>query len=297
MVRVSTIIPIYNGEATIRAAIDSALTQEFDGQEVIVVNDGSTDGTRRILESYGSRIILLEQANRGVAPARNTGAAAAQGEYLAFLDADDTWVPEKLATLCAALDHDREAALAFSDFRRVLSNGEQFDVCRFGSAPSMEDMLRRRSAIVPSLVVMRKSIFQLCGGFCEAFRYNYFEDQLMWVFAREHGEFTHVPSIFVHYLMHPRTPDEEYIFNGEVFASLIRKHYGRRAAPLIRDIYDHLGRLALQDMIRLIDRGDRSAALTALRRVARLRPALFFDRDVRAAFLKKRNLLRLLGTS
>src|SRR6266849_5630061 len=96
MIQVSAIVPVFNGESTIAAAIDSALNQNFDATEVIVVNDGSTDGTALILRSYGSKIRVIEQSNRGLSAARNAGAAIARGEYLAFLDADDEWLPGKL---------------------------------------------------------------------------------------------------------------------------------------------------------------------------------------------------------
>src|SRR6266849_4364482 len=109
MIQVSAILPVFNGESTIAAAIDSALNQNFDATEVIVVNDGSTDGTALVLRSYGSKIRVIEQSNRGVSAARNAGAAIARGEYLAFLDDDDEWLPGKLAKVVLALDRNAAA--------------------------------------------------------------------------------------------------------------------------------------------------------------------------------------------
>ncbi|HMD04385.1 MAG TPA: glycosyltransferase family 2 protein, partial [Candidatus Binatus sp.] len=89
--KVSVVIPTYNDAGTIAAAVESALAQAFDLEfEVIVVVDGSTDGTRGVLERFGDRIRVIDQNRRGVAGARNTGIRAATAEYIALLDADDT---------------------------------------------------------------------------------------------------------------------------------------------------------------------------------------------------------------
>jgi glycosyltransferase involved in cell wall biosynthesis len=95
----STIIPVHNRAKLVTSAIDSALSQSLTGQEVIVVDDGSTDDTAHVLrDRYGDRIRLLQQPNAGPGPARNTGIAAASGLYAAFLDSDDRWFPWTLAT-------------------------------------------------------------------------------------------------------------------------------------------------------------------------------------------------------
>jgi glycosyltransferase involved in cell wall biosynthesis len=96
METVSVVIPVYNGAQTIRRAIDSALGQSWKEREVIVVDDGSTDGTFALLEGYGNRIRAIHQSNCGVALARNAAIEQAKGDYVAFLDADDEWLPEKL---------------------------------------------------------------------------------------------------------------------------------------------------------------------------------------------------------
>src|ERR1700761_16513 len=99
---VSIIIPVYNHAATVSQAIDSALGQEFDGSiEIVAVNDGSTDETQEVLDLYRSRIKVVRQANRGNAAARNTAIAHSRGEYLALLDADDIWLPGRLAKTVA----------------------------------------------------------------------------------------------------------------------------------------------------------------------------------------------------
>lgn len=92
---VSCVIPVFNGERFIADCLESVLQQTYSPMEVIVVNDGSTDGTKAILDGYGARISVIDQPNAGVKAARNRGMAAASGTIIAFQDADDLWLPGK----------------------------------------------------------------------------------------------------------------------------------------------------------------------------------------------------------
>lgn len=94
---VSVIMPAYNTARYIREAIDSVLGQDYPAKELIVIDDGSTDGTLDLVRSYGDCVTLLTQQNQGSAVARNAGLAAARGDYIAFLDSDDVWLPGKLS--------------------------------------------------------------------------------------------------------------------------------------------------------------------------------------------------------
>ena len=94
----SVIIPVFNREQSLRAVLDSVLAQTCRDFELIVVDDGSTDGSLAIMKSYGERIRPISQRNAGAGAARNAGIRAAQGRWIAFLDSDDVWRPEKLAT-------------------------------------------------------------------------------------------------------------------------------------------------------------------------------------------------------
>ncbi|MGH7825141.1 MAG: glycosyltransferase family A protein [Candidatus Binatia bacterium] len=93
---VSCIIPVYNGELYLREAIDSILAQTYRPVEIIVADDGSTDGTADIIAEFGEPVHCLRQTNQGPAASRNLGARAATGDFIAFLDADDLWHPDKL---------------------------------------------------------------------------------------------------------------------------------------------------------------------------------------------------------
>ncbi len=101
---ISVIMPVFNGERYLAEALDSVLAQTQRPLEVIVVDDGSTDGTAAALDAYGDRIVRLWQPNLGPGVARNTGLARASGAYLSFMDADDVLHPEKLERQLACLD-------------------------------------------------------------------------------------------------------------------------------------------------------------------------------------------------
>ncbi len=116
MPTVSVITPVYNGERYLRAALDSLLAQTYPDWELVIVDDGSTDGTPDILASYSDRrIVKLRQPNSGEAAARNAGLANAHGEYIAFLDADDLYLPTALADFTAFMDTHPQIDAVFSD--------------------------------------------------------------------------------------------------------------------------------------------------------------------------------------
>ena len=120
MIRVSVIIPAYNGDRYIAEAIDSALEQTYKGEyEIIVVDDGSTDNTSQVIEQYGERVNYLSQKNQGVAASRNLGLAAARGKYIAFLDQDDIFLPHKLSSQVALLDRDPDLGIVNSGWQII----------------------------------------------------------------------------------------------------------------------------------------------------------------------------------
>lgn len=118
-VQVSAIIPTFNRAACVGEAIESVLAQTFPNYEVIVVDDGSTDDTAAVLAKFGERIRVLRQENRGVSEARNAGLRAARGEWVAFLDSDDLWIPEKLAVQIHDVQLHPEAVAHFVDATMV----------------------------------------------------------------------------------------------------------------------------------------------------------------------------------
>ncbi len=137
---ISVIIPVFNGEKTIKETIDSILNQTFKSIELIIIDDGSTDSTVEIIENISdSRIKLFYYPNGGLSTSRNRGISLAQGEYISFIDADDLWTPDKLESQWQALQENPQADVAYSwtDYidessnflksgRRIKANGDAF---------------------------------------------------------------------------------------------------------------------------------------------------------------------------
>ena len=174
-VEVSVIIPTYNRRALVQRAIDSVLAQTHPVEEIIVVDDGSSDGSAEALRArYGERIRYCWQANAGVSAARNTGMSLASGRYFALLDSDDLWRPEKTAQQVAWLDAHPEFGLVLCDVVRVDGDGKPYDVFR------RRDVLREdgwalrwlllNPSLVPASAMFRREVFETCGGFDPSLR-------------------------------------------------------------------------------------------------------------------------------
>jgi glycosyltransferase involved in cell wall biosynthesis len=258
MLDVSVIIPVFNGASTITRAVESVLAQSNPPKfEIIVVNDGSSDSTCSALFQYKSHIHLLNQSNRGLAAARNAGARIAHGHHLAFLDADDVWLAEKLTLTISSLESTTSAVLTYSDVIPVDSQSHPMPVKLIppqnAFAPSMADLLRQWWPILPSTVVVRRSIFEACDGFCEEFKRAY-EDVDLWLRLRERGEFVYLPTPLVKYNTRPTSESMlRYEDDYPVFARRVLERYGTRAESLLnstRDAYvsalGHKGLLAIQ---------------------------------------------------
>jgi teichuronic acid biosynthesis glycosyltransferase TuaG len=122
---VSVIMPVYNAERTLQRSIDSVLGQSHRSLELIAVDDGSSDGSAALIEAQArrdDRVRLIRQANGGVAAARNTGIAAADGSHIAFLDSDDWWHPRKLELQLAQM-HRQDAQVCYTGYLRVAESG------------------------------------------------------------------------------------------------------------------------------------------------------------------------------
>ena len=199
---VSVIIPTWNRAGALEATVRSALAQTLAPAEVIVVDDGSTDGTEAVAGALPGGVRYLRQANAGVAAARNAGAAVATGRWLAFLDCEDAWAPEKLAMQLAAHRRHPDAAWSVSDclavgegglarrgargFRRVfaffretgldparhfgawLERAEQDGLVTF--AGDLFGLLFHGNVCLPSSALVRRDLYEQLGGFDDAWR-------------------------------------------------------------------------------------------------------------------------------
>jgi glycosyltransferase involved in cell wall biosynthesis len=183
---VSVIIPAYNAGRFIEEAIKSALLQDCPADEIIVVNDGSTDRDYSELESLGSQIRVIQQRNRGVSAARNLGFALAQQEYVAILDADDVWILGKLRAQMTHLSKHPDCDAVFCLGRNWTSDVDgatwtQPKVAPVGALHAPQAIrLHYRDflcgiPVATSTMVVKKAVWQTLGGFDESMRYG--EDQ------------------------------------------------------------------------------------------------------------------------
>lgn len=170
--RVSIIIPSYNTAGLIQGCLESVFQQTYRDFEVIVVNDGSPDTVQleQALQPYMGRIVYIRQENKRCAGARNTAIQKARGAYLAFLDSDDSWLPEHLASHMVMLDKDPELDFVYSDAILVGEGSQQktfMEGCPSAGAATFEALVVERCQIPISTVVVRKSAIVRAGGFDE----------------------------------------------------------------------------------------------------------------------------------
>jgi len=234
---VTSLIPAFNAAATIRRAIDSALGQTYQNLEVVVVDDGSGDTTSEIVGSYARddvRLIRLS-SNQGASGAVNEGIAAAKGEFIAFLDADDEWLPTKLAKQIAALQSNPRAVMATCGCRFVDGDGNVFR--EFGMPPPGIDKsevwrsLLAATFIAKPCVVARTAALRAVGPF--DIDLPVAEDQNMWIRLSMTGEVEFVPEYLT--LVHdaPRSLTKVYADKVDKYVlPMIRRHISQQDARL-----------------------------------------------------------------
>jgi glycosyltransferase involved in cell wall biosynthesis len=182
--QVSVIIPAYNAAAFLQETIESVLSQTFTDWELLVVDDGSTDQTPDIVQHYqkvDSRIQLIRQANQGVSATRNSGVANSQGDYIAFLDADDQWLPQKLSAHLAHLAAKPEVSSA----RLTHLQPELF--------------LSENPTTTTSNWFIRRAVWDQVGGFCREMSYSEDLEWLLRVRCTTTWEIEGIDPILVRY--------------------------------------------------------------------------------------------------
>jgi len=177
---ISTVIPVYNGEMYIGEAVQSVLDQSYPAVEVIVVDDGSTDGTKQAVTRFGEQAIYIFQENAGVSAARNNGIKRSRGQYLAFLDADDLFVPEKLEKQLICLQEDPDLDMVFGQVQQFYSPDLSEEERKRYSVSKME-----LPGMFASAMLIKKAAFERAGYFDPELSVGQFLDWYMK--AREGG--------------------------------------------------------------------------------------------------------------
>jgi glycosyltransferase involved in cell wall biosynthesis len=185
---VSVIMPVFNGERWLGAALDSALAQSFRSFEIVVVNDGSTDTSLPIAQERAERapgmIRIINQPNAGLPAARNSALAQARGQYLALLDADDLWRSDHLERIMTEFERDPDLGLVHANIERIDADGRRIDIprrCWSQLADAFEALaLRLEHVSCPTAVFSRVAV-ETVGGFDPDFTGLGCEDRDLWL--------------------------------------------------------------------------------------------------------------------
>ncbi len=207
---ISVIIPVYNNEQSIGRAIDSVLAQSRPADEIIVVDDGSTDRTAEAAAAYGNKIRYIRQDNQGAGAARNTGIRAASGEWIAFLDADDEWLPDKLTLQTEHLQKHPQLQWTCGNYleclcqesRQAPALPEQRILDVLNGRPFSPDYLQTYAKGLTGhtdTMLIRRSILLEAGGFSDLPR---FEDLDLWLrIAYKHSKIGYLSRpLAIHHL-------------------------------------------------------------------------------------------------
>ncbi|MBR5133878.1 MAG: glycosyltransferase family 2 protein [Alistipes sp.] len=203
--RISVVIPLYNKKAEIERALRSVVEQSLKPREIIVVDDGSTDGSAAIVERVmrenpEANIRLERQENRGVSAARNRGISIATGDYIALLDGDDRWLSGYIAEVCRLMAYYPDADVYSTAFDIV--NGERRYRAQTPESEGVIDPAKEALSgcypVIPSTATIRREALLLAGGFPEGMRIG--EDQWLWVRLMQRGSrFCFSPQSLVRY--------------------------------------------------------------------------------------------------
>jgi glycosyltransferase involved in cell wall biosynthesis len=209
---VSVVIPAWNAASYLRRAIESVLRQTVRPREIIVVDDGSTDNTAAIAAEYASGVTCLRQAHQGLSVARNEGVTRSASDWVAFLDADDEWLPTKLERQLAILRdypglrwcscHRKDVGLA----RETDSTGSASVLALLAKRPILPlvELMAAGLSVAPSGIVVERDVLRESGGFDPSLCYS--QDRDLWLrIARHYPWIGYSPEVGVHY--HCDTPD------------------------------------------------------------------------------------------
>ena len=216
---VSVIIPAYNAEKYIKETVESALAQTWPAKEIIVVNDGSTDGTAEILRCYDQQIKVIDQANQGLSSARNTGIQAAQGEYFAFLDSDDLWAPQFLEAHIKKHAANPGLDITYCWWNYIDGNGYLLpEHGKYSHNGNLANQLIEGNRFTVMAAIVKKEIFDKVGYFNK--QSIHVQDWDFWLKAAIHGcQFGCIPIELTSYRIHGhnRSSDIEGMHKDQLF--------------------------------------------------------------------------------
>lgn len=228
--RVSIVVPAWNAEAFIRRTLDTVAAQTFKDFEILVVDDGSSDGTKPAVDAWlaetGIAGRCIRQPNKKIAGARNTGIREARAELIAFLDHDDLWFPSKLERVLAELDAHPEADLVCHQ-ENVVKDGVFQHVTRNG--PWVENMyeqlLFEGNGLSPSAVTVKKAKLFEAGLFREDPEFNTVEDYDLWMRLAKICRMRFLDKVLGEYQLVERGASNKIVYHNTNLEHLLRDHF------------------------------------------------------------------------
>ena len=207
MPKVSIVIPVYNGEKTLRRALQSIADQTYKDFETILVDNNCTDSSLEIAKEFESSINLriIECKPRGIVPALNTGIFAAQSEWIARQDADDYWYPEKLEKQMRFLEDNPRVGILGTQLRLLSPDGEEEKVGTYGLYPKYPvgnnaikaGLMTGQNCLCHPSVVIKKEVVLRTGGYSDHFRLA--EDMELWCRSVPFTEFANLGEVLIDY--------------------------------------------------------------------------------------------------
>jgi len=199
----SVVIPTYNRADYIAETIESVLQQTYDNIEVIVIDDGSTDNTAQLVKPFGRKVRYVRQENAERGASRNHGLRLASGDYIAFLDSDDLWLPDKAADGIGFLEANPAVGLLCTDAFEIDGEGKERRVLRArGYSGQVTGKLLQNNFVIMPTHLARRSVVRHIGGFREERELSGSEDWEMWVRLSLVAEFAYIPEVTAKYRVH-----------------------------------------------------------------------------------------------
>ncbi|MGH7231750.1 MAG: glycosyltransferase [Nitrospiraceae bacterium] len=182
MPSVSVVIPLYNARGVIQETIESALGQTWTDTEIVVIDDGSTDGSDEVVRRWSGRVRYIRQSNGGVAKARNRGILESTGPYVALLDHDDVWHPAKIEKQVRVLEQYADVGMVVTDVAHINRAGRPMGIVGAGYNPdeTFARLFVQGYVPTPSSAMIRRSVLEGVGGFDESFRSAGLDDHELW---------------------------------------------------------------------------------------------------------------------
>ncbi len=266
--KVSIIIPTYNRAKFISRALDSVFNQTYRDFEIIVIDDGSIDNTKEILDLYKNKIKYFYQTNRGSAAARNRGIKESSGIYIAFLDSDDYWVSEKLEEQVKTLDSHPNVGIVYSRMLIINNKGEKIGMKPAGvSGRNFKELLQVWGDLPTSTIMTRRDCFEKAGLFDTSL--TTMEDIDMWIRIAKYYELYEIENkVLAYYRRHEEqiTRNKVKVYEGlvKIYTKIYNTYSEAPRGLMVKRIVENQYLLAKEHYIEGHYRNAYTHALTAI---------------------------------